>query len=81
DALLDYEGNQNSGNENGNGNGNGNENGNGNGNGNDNRNGSHNSRSGRPLHTAHGCTYKEFLNCQPLNFKGTEGDVGLTYWF
>ncbi|GJX79484.1 putative reverse transcriptase domain-containing protein [Tanacetum coccineum] len=27
------------------------------------------------------CTYKEFLNCQPLNFKGTEGAVGLARWF
>ncbi|GKD99651.1 reverse transcriptase domain-containing protein [Tanacetum coccineum] len=64
DALLDYEANQNS--ENGNGNGNGN--------GNDNGNGSHDSGSGsrRTLHTARGCMYKEFLNYQPLNFKGTE---------
>ncbi|GJW07619.1 putative reverse transcriptase domain-containing protein [Tanacetum coccineum] len=27
------------------------------------------------------CTYKEFLNCQPFNFKGTEGVVGLARWF
>ncbi|GJX11002.1 reverse transcriptase domain-containing protein [Tanacetum coccineum] len=27
------------------------------------------------------CTYSDFLKCQPLNFKGTEGVVGLTYWF
>ncbi|GJW27808.1 putative reverse transcriptase domain-containing protein [Tanacetum coccineum] len=27
------------------------------------------------------CTYKEFLNCQPFNFKGTEGAVGLARWF
>ncbi|GJR37979.1 hypothetical protein Tco_1213663 [Tanacetum coccineum] len=69
DALLDYEANRNSGN--------------GNGNGNNNRNGNHDSRDGsqRPLHTACGCTYKEFLICQPLNFKGTEGDVGLAHWF
>ncbi|GJW89088.1 reverse transcriptase domain-containing protein [Tanacetum coccineum] len=71
DALLTYEVNRN------------NENENGNGNGNDNGNGSHDSRggSGRSLHTARGCTYKEFLNCQPLNFKGTEGAVGLAHWF
>ncbi|GKA87283.1 hypothetical protein Tco_0808994 [Tanacetum coccineum] len=25
--------------------------------------------------------YKEFLNCQPLNFKRTEGAVGLAHWF
>ncbi|GJU69807.1 reverse transcriptase domain-containing protein, partial [Tanacetum coccineum] len=30
---------------------------------------------------ARGCTYKEFLNCQPLNIKGTEGVVGLALWF
>ncbi|GJR94698.1 hypothetical protein Tco_0266872 [Tanacetum coccineum] len=23
------------------------------------------------------CSYKEFMNCQPFNFKGTEGVVGL----
>ncbi|GKB19823.1 hypothetical protein Tco_0853746 [Tanacetum coccineum] len=23
------------------------------------------------------CSYKEFMNCQPFNFKGTEGAVGL----
>ncbi|GJZ66371.1 hypothetical protein Tco_0623067 [Tanacetum coccineum] len=42
-----------------------------NGNGDD----SHNSRSGRrrPVPTARVCTYKDFLNCQPINFKGTEG--------
>nr|GEU43798.1 putative reverse transcriptase domain-containing protein [Tanacetum cinerariifolium] len=27
------------------------------------------------------CTYPNFLKCQPLNFKGTEGVVGLTRWF
>nr|GEY15454.1 hypothetical protein [Tanacetum cinerariifolium] len=26
-------------------------------------------------------TYPDFLKCQPLNFKGTEGVVGLTQWF
>ncbi|GJZ51144.1 reverse transcriptase domain-containing protein [Tanacetum coccineum] len=69
DALLDYEANQNSGN--------------GNRNGNDNRNGSHYSGDGsrRSLHTVRRCTYKEFLNCQPLNFKRTEGAVGLAHWF
>ncbi|GJT08218.1 reverse transcriptase domain-containing protein [Tanacetum coccineum] len=84
DALLDYEANQNSGNENGNGNKNGN------GNGNENGNGSHNlgSENRRTLHTLRGCTYKEFLNCQPLNFKGTKGAYAtctllggvLTWW-
>nr|GEV13580.1 hypothetical protein [Tanacetum cinerariifolium] len=57
DALADYEANQNS------------------RNGNDNGNGSHNSESGggRTPHTARVCTYKDFLSCQPLNFKGTKG--------
>lgn len=27
------------------------------------------------------CTYKDFLNCKPLNFKGTEGAIGLVRWF
>nr|GEV07702.1 hypothetical protein [Tanacetum cinerariifolium] len=26
------------------------------------------------------CTYPDFLKCQPLNFKGTEGVVGITQW-
>ncbi|GJR34246.1 putative reverse transcriptase domain-containing protein [Tanacetum coccineum] len=25
--------------------------------------------------------YKEFMNCQPFNFKGTEGAIGLIRWF
>ncbi|GKF66524.1 hypothetical protein Tco_0193041, partial [Tanacetum coccineum] len=45
--------------------------------------GSQNSRSGteRPSHTPRECTFKDFLNYQPLTFKGTEGVVGLTQWF
>ncbi|GJU22528.1 reverse transcriptase domain-containing protein [Tanacetum coccineum] len=68
-ALLTYEANRNSRNENGNGN--------------DNGNGSHDSGDGSrmSLNTTHGCTYKELLNSQPLNFKGIEGAVGLAYWF
>ncbi|GJS56409.1 hypothetical protein Tco_0629771 [Tanacetum coccineum] len=27
------------------------------------------------------CSYKEFMNCQPFNFKGTKGAVGLIRWF
>ncbi|GJT08593.1 putative reverse transcriptase domain-containing protein [Tanacetum coccineum] len=27
------------------------------------------------------CSYKEFMSCQPLNFKGTKGVVGLIRWF
>nr|GEX26239.1 hypothetical protein [Tanacetum cinerariifolium] len=44
-------------------------------NGNRNRSGSYSdggSGSRRIMHTARGCTYKEFLNCQPLNFKAYE---------
>ncbi|GKF11441.1 putative reverse transcriptase domain-containing protein, partial [Tanacetum coccineum] len=55
------------------GNGNG-ENGNGR-NGNPNENG----RGDRPV--AQECTYQDFMKCQPLNFKGTEVVVGLTWWF
>ncbi|GKC12554.1 putative reverse transcriptase domain-containing protein [Tanacetum coccineum] len=59
---------------NGNGeNGNG-ENGNG-GNGNPNENG----RGDRPV--TRECTYQDFMKCQPLNFKGTKGVVGLIRWF
>ncbi|GJY86028.1 hypothetical protein Tco_0500054 [Tanacetum coccineum] len=54
-------------------NGNG-ENGNG-GNGNPNENG----RGDR--HVARECTYQDFMKCQPLNFKGTEGVVALIRWF
>ncbi|GJV01201.1 reverse transcriptase domain-containing protein [Tanacetum coccineum] len=40
------------------------------------------SSSSRTMHTARGCTYKEFLNCQPLNFKGTKVALNgaLTWW-
>ncbi|GKC31549.1 hypothetical protein Tco_1038843 [Tanacetum coccineum] len=38
-----------------------------------------NGRGDRPL--ARECTYQDFKKCQPLNFKGTEGVVGLTRWF
>ncbi|GJR69326.1 hypothetical protein Tco_0015391 [Tanacetum coccineum] len=36
---------------------------------------SHDSRSGgrRTVPTARECTYSDFLKCQPINFKGTEG--------
>nr|GEZ12366.1 reverse transcriptase domain-containing protein [Tanacetum cinerariifolium] len=27
------------------------------------------------------CSYKEFMSCQPFNFKGKEGAVGLIRWF
>nr|GEU37037.1 reverse transcriptase domain-containing protein [Tanacetum cinerariifolium] len=27
------------------------------------------------------CSYKEFMSCQPFNFKGSKGVVGLIHWF
>ncbi|GJW25892.1 reverse transcriptase domain-containing protein [Tanacetum coccineum] len=27
------------------------------------------------------CSYKEFMSCQPFNFNGTEGAIGLIRWF
>ncbi|GJS99636.1 hypothetical protein Tco_0820806 [Tanacetum coccineum] len=44
--------------------------------------GSQGSGSGiaRLVHPTRECTYSDFLKCQPLNFKGTEGVVGLTQW-
>ncbi|GJY19918.1 putative reverse transcriptase domain-containing protein [Tanacetum coccineum] len=35
----------------------------------------------REAHVASKCSYKEFMSCQPINFKGTEGAVGLICWF
>ncbi|GJV13590.1 putative reverse transcriptase domain-containing protein, partial [Tanacetum coccineum] len=45
--------------------------------------GSHNSETGNrgTVRTPHECTYKDFLNCKPLTFKGTEGVVVLSQWF
>ncbi|GJV20519.1 putative reverse transcriptase domain-containing protein [Tanacetum coccineum] len=45
--------------------------------------GSHNSGTGNrgTTRTPRECTYKDFLNCHPLNFKGTEGVVVLAQWF
>ncbi|GJV62054.1 hypothetical protein Tco_1468154 [Tanacetum coccineum] len=49
------------------------------------RNGDDNHDSGsdgrRRMPVARECTYSNFLKYQPLNFKGTEGVVGLTQWF
>ncbi|GJU83927.1 hypothetical protein Tco_1291473 [Tanacetum coccineum] len=43
---------------------------------------SHDSGNGRRTdRAAPECTYSDFLKCQPLNFKGTEGVVRLTQWF
>ncbi|GJZ81018.1 putative reverse transcriptase domain-containing protein [Tanacetum coccineum] len=55
-------------------NGNDGDNGNG-GNGNPNEN----KRDARPV--ARECTYQNIMKCQPLNFKETEGVVGLIRWF
>ncbi|GJY52037.1 hypothetical protein Tco_0442884 [Tanacetum coccineum] len=49
---------------------------NGNGNGNGNGNSNVNNRGVVPV--ARECTYYDFVKCQQLNFKGTEGFVGLT---
>ncbi|GKA70077.1 hypothetical protein Tco_0776141 [Tanacetum coccineum] len=49
------------------------------------RNGDDNHDSGtgsrRTKRAARECTYSDFLKCQPLNVKGTEGVVSLTQWF
>ncbi|GJU90378.1 hypothetical protein Tco_1302801, partial [Tanacetum coccineum] len=44
---------------------------------------SHNSGTGvrRNERVARECTYPDFMKCQPLNFKGTEGVLKLTQWF
>nr|GEZ52923.1 reverse transcriptase domain-containing protein [Tanacetum cinerariifolium] len=34
----------------------------------------------RPVQPARVCSYTDFMKCQPLNFKGTEGVVGLSQW-
>nr|GEW00459.1 reverse transcriptase domain-containing protein [Tanacetum cinerariifolium] len=34
----------------------------------------------RPVQHARVCSYTDFMKCQPLNFKGTEGVVGLSQW-
>ncbi|GJZ77429.1 putative reverse transcriptase domain-containing protein [Tanacetum coccineum] len=47
-----------------------------------NRDGSHNSHEDnrRNVQMARPCFYADFMKCQPLNFKGTEGIIGLTRW-
>ncbi|GKA47417.1 putative reverse transcriptase domain-containing protein [Tanacetum coccineum] len=68
------------GNRNGNGGGNGDRNGGGNGNrnGEGNGNGNPNRNDRGTMLVARECTYHDFVKCQPLNFKGTEGVFGLT---
>ncbi|GJW45809.1 hypothetical protein Tco_0077455 [Tanacetum coccineum] len=41
--------------------------------------GNENGRGDWPV--ARECTYQDFMKCQPLNFKGTKGVVGLIRWF
>ncbi|GJW91207.1 ribonuclease H-like domain-containing protein [Tanacetum coccineum] len=48
---------------------------------NQNGNGNPNVNVGGFVPVARECTYQDFVKCQPLNFKGTEGVVGLTRWF
>nr|GFB14248.1 hypothetical protein [Tanacetum cinerariifolium] len=47
-----------------------------------NRDGSHSLHEDnrRNVQTARPCFYADFMKCQPLNFKRTEGVVGLTRW-
>ncbi|GJS05790.1 reverse transcriptase domain-containing protein [Tanacetum coccineum] len=65
----------------GNGNGRDGNGGDGNGRNGNGRNGNpnKNNRGARPV--ARECTYQDFMKCQPLNFKGTKGVVGLIRWF
>nr|GEU41751.1 putative reverse transcriptase domain-containing protein [Tanacetum cinerariifolium] len=35
----------------------------------------------REAHVARKCSYKEFMSCQPFNFKGSKGAIGLIRWF
>ncbi|GKC39126.1 hypothetical protein Tco_1051510 [Tanacetum coccineum] len=44
-----------------------------------NENPAENGRGDRPV--ARECTYQDFMKCQPLNFEGTKGVVGLIRWF
>nr|GFB66623.1 hypothetical protein [Tanacetum cinerariifolium] len=48
------------------------------------RNGDNNNDSGtggrRQTTTPRECSYTDFLKCQPMNFQGTEGVVGLVRW-
>ncbi|GJT96338.1 hypothetical protein Tco_1091856 [Tanacetum coccineum] len=73
DALATQEANGNNGNGNGNINGNVNVNADGNANG--------NANAGGFVSILRACTYKDFLNCQPLNFRRIEGAIGLARWF
>ncbi|GJV52928.1 reverse transcriptase domain-containing protein [Tanacetum coccineum] len=65
----------------GNGNGGDGNGGDGNGENGNGRNGNPNENNRGARHVARECTYQDFMKCQPLNFKGTEGVVGLIRWF
>ncbi|GKA63743.1 putative ribonuclease H-like domain-containing protein [Tanacetum coccineum] len=47
-----------------------------------NEDGSHSSHGDnrRNVQTTRPCFYADFMKCQPLNFKGNEGIIGLTWW-
>nr|GEV80517.1 reverse transcriptase domain-containing protein [Tanacetum cinerariifolium] len=34
----------------------------------------------REAHVARKCSYKEFMSCQPFNFKSSDGAIGLIRW-
>ncbi|GKC93746.1 putative reverse transcriptase domain-containing protein [Tanacetum coccineum] len=50
-------------------------------NGGGNKNGNPNRNDICAIPVARECTYHDFMKCQSLNFKGTEGVVGLKRWF
>nr|GEV65069.1 hypothetical protein [Tanacetum cinerariifolium] len=68
---------------NGNGENGGNENGGNEGNGNrgNGEKGNHGKNYGGFIPMPRECTFQDFLKCKPHTFSGTEGIVGLTYWF
>nr|GFB63213.1 reverse transcriptase domain-containing protein [Tanacetum cinerariifolium]GFD05349.1 reverse transcriptase domain-containing protein [Tanacetum cinerariifolium] len=35
----------------------------------------------REAPVARQCSYKEFMSCQPFNFKGSKGTIRLIHWF
>nr|GEW15766.1 reverse transcriptase domain-containing protein [Tanacetum cinerariifolium] len=35
----------------------------------------------RPVQSVRACSYFDFMKCQPLNFRGTKGVVGLSRWY
>nr|GFA79778.1 reverse transcriptase domain-containing protein [Tanacetum cinerariifolium] len=39
------------------------------------------SRNPKQAPVSRKCNYKEFMSCQPPNFKGSEGALGLIHWF